>query len=265
MLHVVTSVIYSAGVKINFLRLLTPSWHLERFIGHAIVWHLMRTAVVTGANRGLGAEWVAQLLEDGWRVHAGYRTEPGRLETLACDALSVHQLDVQDRASVGAFANAAPSQVDLLVNNAGVADGRWRNLSEIDDEWALEVLDINAIGPVRVVQALYDKMNHSGLTKVAMISSLMASIDDCHIGRSYAYRASKTALNMFTVAMKKEAIEDDIAFVILHPGWVKTSMGGDRAPVEIPDSVSGMRKVVEELTIDTSGRFIQFDGEHLPW
>ncbi|MDP6188272.1 MAG: hypothetical protein QF699_03010, partial [Candidatus Poseidoniaceae archaeon] len=65
--------------------------------------------------------------------------------------------------------------------------------------------------------------------------------------------------------MKKEAIEDDIAFVILHPGWVKTSMGGDRAPVEIPDSVSGMRKVVEALTIDTSGRFIQFDGEGLPW
>ena len=65
--------------------------------------------------------------------------------------------------------------------------------------------------------------------------------------------------------MKKEAIEDDIAFVILHPGWVKTSMGGDRAPVEIPDSVSGMREVVEDLTTDTSGRFIQFDGEVLPW
>jgi hypothetical protein len=65
--------------------------------------------------------------------------------------------------------------------------------------------------------------------------------------------------------MKKEAIEDDIAFVILHPGWVKTSMGGDRAPVEIPDSVSGMREVVEELTTDTSGKFIQFDGDALPW
>ena len=102
----------------------------------------MRTAVVTGANRGLGAEWVVQLLEDGWRVHAGFRTEPGRLETLACDALSIHQLDVQDRVSVAAFADAAPSQVDLLVNNAGVADGRWRNLSEIDDEWALSLIHI---------------------------------------------------------------------------------------------------------------------------
>ncbi|MBT5727443.1 MAG: SDR family NAD(P)-dependent oxidoreductase, partial [Euryarchaeota archaeon] len=156
-------------------------------------------------------------------------------------------------------------KIDLLVNNAGVADGRWRNISEIDDVWALEVIDINALGPVRVVQALYGKMNHNSLTKVAMVSSLMASIDDCHMGRSYAYRASKTALNMFTVSMKKEAIEDQISFVILHPGWVKTSMGGDRAPVEIPDSVKGMRNVVDALTLETSGRFIQFDGELLPW
>ena len=93
----------------------------------------------------------------------------------------------------------------------------------------------------------------------------MASIDDCHIGRSYAYRASKTALNMFTVSMKKEALEDNIAFVILHPGWVKTDMGGDRAPVEIPDSVSGMMGVLDTRTLENSGEFVQFDGEILPW
>ena len=126
-------------------------------------------------------------------------------------------------------------------------------------------MDINALGPVRVVQALYTKMSHESLTKVAMTSSLMASIDDCHMGRSYAYRASKTALNMFTVAMKKEALEHNISFVILHPGWVKTSMGGDRAPVEMPESVEGMRSVVEGLTLEASGQFIQFDGTHLPW
>ena len=108
-------------------------------------------------------------------------------------------------------------------------------------------------------------MSHGGLTKVAMISSLMASIDDCHMGRSYAYRASKTALNMFTVAMKKEAVEHNISFVILHPGWVKTSMGGDRAPVEIPASIEGMMSVVDGLTLEGSGQFIQYDGEVLPW
>jgi NAD(P)-dependent dehydrogenase (short-subunit alcohol dehydrogenase family) len=108
-------------------------------------------------------------------------------------------------------------------------------------------------------------MSHNSLTKVAMISSLMASIDDCHMGRSYAYRASKTALNMFTVSMKKEALEDNISFVILHPGWVKTDMGGDRAPVEIPESITGMRNVLETRTLENTGEFVQFDGELLPW
>ncbi len=225
----------------------------------------MRVAVVTGANRGLGAEWTHQLLEDGWQVYAGYRSELGRLTTLANENLTTHVLDVQSNDSVQLFAENAPLKIDLLVNNAGVADGRWRNLSEIDDEWALEVLDINALGPVRVVKSLYPKMKHNSLTKIAMISSLMASIDDCHMGRSYAYRASKTALNMFTVSMKKEALEDNISFVILHPGWVKTDMGGDRAPVEIPESVTGMRNVLETRTLENTGEFVQFDGELLPW
>jgi len=225
----------------------------------------MRVAVVTGANRGLGAEWTHQLLEDGWQVYAGYRSELGRLTTLANENLTTHVLDVQSNDSVQLFAENAPLKIDLLVNNAGVADGRWRNLSEIDDKWALEVLDINALGPVRVVKSLYPKMKHNSLTKIARISSLMASIDDCHMGRSYAYRASKTALNMFTVSMKKEALEDNISFVILHPGWVKTDMGGDRAPVEIPESVTGMRNVLETRTLENTGEFVQFDGELLPW
>ena len=225
----------------------------------------MRVAVVTGANRGLGAEWTHQLLEDGWQVYAGYRSELGRLTALSNENLTTHILDVQSNDSVQLFAKNAPLKIDLLVNNAGVADGRWRNLTEIDDEWALEVLNINALGPVRVVKTLYPKMKHNSLTKIAMISSLMASIDDCHMGRSYAYRASKTALNMFTVSMKKEALEDNISFVILHPGWVKTDMGGDRAPVEIPESVTGMRKVLETRTLENTGEFVQFDGELLPW
>jgi len=213
----------------------------------------------------LGAEWTHQLLEDGWQVYAGYRSELGRLTALSNENLTTHVLDVQSNDSVQLFAKNAPLKIDLLVNNAGVADGRWRNLTEIDDEWALEVLNINALGPVRVVKSLYPKMKHNSLTKIAMISSLMASIDDCHMGRSYAYRASKTALNMFTVSMKKEALEDNISFVILHPGWVKTDMGGDRAPVEIPESVTGMRNVLETRTLENTGEFVQFDGELLPW
>ena len=122
----------------------------------------------------------------------------------------------------------------MLINNAGVPDGRWRNIQEIDDEWMLDVLDINSVGPVRMVKHLYPKLQSENLTKVVMISSLMGSIDDCHSGRSYAYRASKTALNMLTVAMKKEGLEDNISYLILHPGWVKPD-GGEHALVGLEE------------------------------
>ena len=225
----------------------------------------MPIAVVTGANRGIGAEWVNQLLEKGWTVYAGYRKNLDKLEHVSDSNLFIYQLDVQSNQSVINFCNQVEGPIDLLVNNAGVGDGRWQKLEDIDDKWSLDVLDINAIGPVRMVQALYGKMSHDKLTKVAMISSLMGSIDDCKSGRSYAYRASKSALNMFTMAMKNEAKQNNITFAILHPGWVKTDMGGSLAPVTMSESVDGMMKVLESQTLENSGRFIQFDGEILPW
>jgi NAD(P)-dependent dehydrogenase (short-subunit alcohol dehydrogenase family) len=225
----------------------------------------MQTAVVTGANRGLGIEWVLRLLDSNWKVYAGYREDSGGLEVIDNKNLIALKVDVSNRASVEEFASNVKDSVDLLINNAGVPDGRWGSLSEMDDEWALEVLNINSLGPVRVVQALYPKMKGGNLTKIAMISSLMGSIDDCQMGRSYAYRASKTALNMFTVAMKKECIEDNISFVIFHPGWVKTRMGGDRAPVEIEESIDGMIRLLENQTLENSGRFIQYDGTEVEW
>ena len=225
----------------------------------------MRTAVVTGASRGIGSEFVARLLEDGWKVYAGYRSEKHRLELIDSQNLVCHRLDVTDNESVRGFCENITGNIDLLINNAGVPDGRWRNISEIDDEWVLQVLDINSVGPVRMVRELYNKMNHDSLTTVAMISSLMGSIDDCHSGRSYAYRASKTALNMFSVAMKKESLEDNISFLILHPGWVKTRMGGENAPVELTESVDGMLNLIDNHTLEDSGRFVQYDGVDLPW
>ena len=225
----------------------------------------MRTAVVTGASRGIGSEFVARLLEDGWKVYAGYRSEKHRLELIDSQNLVCHRLDVTDNESVRGFCKKITGNVDLLINNAGVPDGRWRNISEIDDEWVLQVLDINSVGPVRMVRELYNKMNHDSLTTVAMISSLMGSIDDCHSGRSYAYRASKTALNMLTVAMKKEGLEDNISYLILHPGWVKTRMGGEHALVGLEESVSGMMQLIENHNIDNSGVFLQYDGVELPW
>ena len=225
----------------------------------------MRTAVVTGASRGIGSEFVVRLLEDGWRVYAGYRSDMHRLDLIDNDNLFCHKLDVTSNDSIKKFADNIDSNIDLLINNAGVPDGRWRNIKEIDDQWMLEVLDINSVGPVRMVKEFYDKMSHESVTTIAMISSLMGSIDDCHSGRSYAYRASKTALNMLSVAMKKEALQDNISFLILHPGWVKTRMGGEHAPVELGESVEGMLELIYSHSLDDSGRFVQYDGVDLPW
>ena len=225
----------------------------------------MKTAVITGASRGIGSEFVVRLLNEGWRVYAGYRQEKHRLDLLDNENLFTYQLDVTDNDSIESFTNNVEHHIDLLINNAGVPDGRWRNIKEIDDEWALEVININSLGPVRLVRSLYEKMGGNSLSTVVMISSLMGSIDDCHSGRSYAYRASKTALNMFTVAMKKEALEDNISFLILHPGWVKTRMGGENAPVEMDTSVDGMMELIGEHTLENSGRFVQYDGVDLPW
>ena len=222
----------------------------------------MPTAVVTGANRGIGLEWVKQLLDKGWVVHAGYRTDEGGLS--GTDA-HLHQLDVASNESVKAFADMLPERVDLLVNNAGVADGRWQSIVEIDHAHILEVLDINSVGPVRMTQALLSRLGGEKMSTIAMVSSLMGSVEDCISGKSYAYRASKSALNMFSTAMKNELRDANISVVILHPGWVQTDMGGPNATVTPLDSIAGMIQRVEEQTLEMSGRFVQYDGEALPW
>ena len=222
----------------------------------------MPTAVVTGANRGIGLEWVRQLLDKGWDVHAGYRTDEGGLSGTSAHH---HQLDVTSKESVEAFAASLPDRVDLLVNNAGVADGRWRSIEDIDHEQVLKVLDINSVGPVRVTQALLSRLGGDEMSTIAMVSSLMGSVEDCASGKSYAYRASKSALNMFSAAMKNELQDDNISVVILHPGWVQTDMGGPNATVTPLDSIAGMIQRVEEQTLELSGRFVQYDGESLPW
>ena len=225
----------------------------------------MRTAIVTGASRGIGSEFVVRLLQDGWRVYAGYRSDMHRLELIEDENLFCYELDVTVNESIRKFAERVEYPVDLLINNAGVPDGRWRSIKEIDDAWMLEVIDINSVGPVRMVKAFYDKMAHENLATVVMISSLMGSIDDCQSGKSYAYRASKSALNMLSVAMKKESLQDNISFLILHPGWVKTRMGGEHAPVELDDSVNGMMELIYDHSLTDSGRFVQYDGVDLPW
>ncbi|MGY8755681.1 MAG: SDR family oxidoreductase [Candidatus Poseidoniales archaeon] len=222
----------------------------------------MKTALVTGANRGIGLELTMQLLDSGYNVHATYRSNKGGLDEINNSALSIHQMDVRNKEDISVVIQSINS-LDLLINNAGIADGRWQSISEIDMEHALEVMNVNAVAPVLVTQQALPKL--SNRSKVVMVSSLMGSISDCQSGRSYAYRASKTALNMFAMAMKNELEEMGASLLIIHPGWVETDMGGPNAPLSKGESVRGIMQRIAEQNMPMSGRFVQFDGTPIEW
>ena len=226
----------------------------------------MATWVITGANRGLGLEFAKQLIAEGHTIIAGVRNP----ETMGFhhEQMIVYQLDVASTVSVETFAKnvrSSVSSIDVLVNNAGRMDGRWQSLEEVDPDLSLEVLNVNTIGPLRVSQALWPLLQGEKPTKVANISSLMGSIDDCMSGRSYAYRTSKTGLNMITKILAVEGQPDNITVTSYHPGWAKTDMGGERAPVPVSVSVQGLIGLIQEQTADRSGRFFEYTGEELPW
>jgi len=223
----------------------------------------MKSVVITGGNRGIGLELCKQFLAKGNRVFATYRSNMGGLKDIQNPNLSTFKLDVRDATDVQSFASSIDGSVDVLINNAGVADGRWQSISEIDMKHAMEVIEVNSIAPVLVTQKFENKLK-SG-SKVVMMSSLMGSISDCMSGRSYAYRASKTALNMFSMAMKNELEYQGISILIMHPGWVETDMGGPNAPLSVEESVTGIIERIEEQTLELTGRYVQFDGTPIEW
>ena len=226
----------------------------------------MATWVVTGANRGIGLEFAKQLLAEGHSVIAGVRS----LESMkfSHEKMSILQLDVSSTSSVREFAENVKSMsqsIDILVNNAGRMDGRWQSLEDVDPEVSLEVLNVNTIGPLRVSQVLWPLLQASNKGKIANISSLMGSIDDCMSGRSYAYRTSKTGLNMITKILAVEGKDHNITVTAYHPGWAKTDMGGERAPVPVSVSVKGLIGLIHKQDIAQSGRFFEYTGDELPW
>ena len=226
----------------------------------------MATWIITGGNRGIGKEFIHQLLSKNHTIITGVRN-PEQMD-IEHELLSIFKLDVSDSQSVLEFAQSVlqqTNQVDVLVNNAGRMDGRWQTIGEVDPDVSLEVLNVNTIGPLRVTQALWPLLEKTSNSKVANISSLMGSIDDCLSGRSYAYRTSKTGLNMITKILSVEGRDTDVSVSCYHPGWVQTDMGGERAPVQAHESVEGLIGLIEMQDGERSGRFFEYTGVELPW
>jgi NAD(P)-dependent dehydrogenase (short-subunit alcohol dehydrogenase family) len=230
----------------------------------------MPTMLVTGANRGIGREFVRQFAEDGWRIHAACRkpAEAAALHDLAkrhAGRVSVEALDVTDGESVKALARKLDGvALDLLLNNAGVYGGRGQELGAIDYSVWAGVLDTNVVGPMRVTEAFLDHLLRGERKLLVSISSRMGSIAESG-GGSYLYRASKAALNMCNRNWSLALGPKGVACIVLHPGWVKTDMGGAAAAVAPEASVAGMRKLIAGFGPKDNGKFYDFEGKPIAW
>ncbi len=243
----------------------------------------MPTVLITGAGRGLGLEMARQYLADGWQVIACARS-PDRcpdLHALAGQAnkpgaqLEIAALDVTDHAAIDALAEKMRGRpIDVLLNSAGtmgagnfaaqgITFGKF-GASDFKD-WE-QTLRINVIGPMKMAEAFVAHVAQSEQKKIVSLTSILGSMTKNTIGGLYAYRASKAALNavMHSLAIDLGRKYQIIAIPI-HPGWVRTDMGGARADIDAVTSVSGMRAVIAGLDLAKAGRYWMYNGDELPW
>jgi NAD(P)-dependent dehydrogenase (short-subunit alcohol dehydrogenase family) len=231
----------------------------------------MPAVLITGANRGLGLEFARQYLADGWQVFATCRdpASAGELQRLARDSsgkLTIVAMDVTEAASIRKAAIRLEGvAIDLVINSAGIVGVSGQRPGNIDyASWA-RVLDVNTMGPLRVLEAFLDHIARSERRLVVTITSGMGSIGDNTTGGSIAYRTSKAAVNM---VMRSAAIDlgpRGIVCVVVNPGWVKTDMGGPGATLTPQESVTALRRLIETLGPINSGKFYHYDGSEYPW
>ncbi|MCW3797704.1 SDR family oxidoreductase [Sphingomonas sp. BN140010] len=216
----------------------------------------MPRVLVTGVNRGLGLEFVRQFAADGWDVVGTVRTDAGEARELGAE---VRQLDMSDLGAVAAFDLDGP--LDLLVANAGTYGPRDATTSDEAREW-LDTFAVNTVAPYLLAQRVAENVRQCG-GKLIAVSTRMGSLEDNSGGGFLAYRSSKTALNMAwrTLALANR----DVACAVLHPGWVQTRMGGANAPVQPRESIAGMRRVIDGLSLEDWGEFFDYRGERVPW
>jgi NAD(P)-dependent dehydrogenase (short-subunit alcohol dehydrogenase family) len=219
----------------------------------------MPTVLIAGANRGIGLELARQYGVEGWTV-IGTAREAGRAEALRATGARVLPLDVADPASIAALGEAVGREpVDLLIASAGVY-----GQNSLDPESWAHVIRVNAIGPTLLAESLRRNVGASKLKRMFAITSGMGSIAETG-GGHIPYRTSKAALNMAWRNLSIDYARDGIAVAVINPGWVKTDMGGPNAAITPEQSVSGMRRIIDALSVADSGRFLSWDGREYPW
>lgn len=237
------------------------------------------SVLITGANRGLGLELTRQYSAEGWRVYACARRPEaaGELTDLAAVSggrVTLHAMDLLDHASIERVARELDgAAIDVLLNVAGTM-GRVdfaregvgaMPLGATDYEDFLETLRVNVLAPLKVIECFVSHVERGAQKKIVTLSSIVGSIASNGSGGLYSYRASKAAVNALMKSLAIDLGKRGIIALPMHPGWVRTDMGGPRAPLDAPTSCAGLRRVIAGLTAADAGRFLQYDGQELPW
>ncbi|HEY8037414.1 MAG TPA: SDR family oxidoreductase [Methylobacter sp.] len=231
----------------------------------------MATVLITGANRGLGLEFCRQYAEQGWHVIACARNPDDAfdLNNLAGhhSNIQLETLDVSELEQIDALSRKlADLAIDVLINNAGIyADNKNNGFGHFDYQAWTNSLLINAQAPVKMTEAFLPHIKKSDKKLIIAISSLMGSMADNDSGGSVFYRSSKAALNAAMKCLAIELKDQSVGVLIFHPGWVKTDMGGPNALINAGPSISGMRTLIENFSLDQSGSFVKYDGTPMPW
>jgi NAD(P)-dependent dehydrogenase (short-subunit alcohol dehydrogenase family) len=236
----------------------------------------MPTVLITGANRGLGLELTRQYCADGWNVIATARDPASSPELQVLDkqhpSLNVHVLDVGDFAAVDTLARELKGRpIDVLLNNAGVFGPKAKaendprqEFGHMDyDMWA-GLFRTNTMAPMKMAEAFIDNVTASAQKKIVTITSSVGSITRAE-GRTIAYRTSKAAANMLMRNLSFDLKSRGVITAAFCPGWVKTRMGGEAAPLEAPEAMASLRGVIANLSPENSGQFWLYNGESIPW
>ena len=232
----------------------------------------MNCVLITGANRGLGLELVQQFTGRGDRVFAGCRSPekafslkelvenfPGQVTILPLDA--ANQWSIEKSLEL---VEAEVDALDILINNAAIHLGD-EPLSEVRADVLLKTLQINAIGALLIAQKFTGLLKKGQCPKLINISSRGGSISLMDHFRGYSYSGSKATMNMYTRCLSLDPETEGITFIALHPGWVRTDMGGPNGHLSTTESAEGVLQVIKVLTPEDNGKFFSWEGKEFPW
>lgn len=222
--------------------------------------------LITGANRGLGFYLAEAALKKGHRVYATKRSSEGELAALKeqySDQLRIITLDVQDEATIKQAAEQMKQNqetLDVIINNAAILNEREKTIEELDIEASAVALDINVLGPMRIVKHFLPLIKKRDTASIVNISSDAGSLTNAYAG-DYPYGISKAALNMFSEKLQAYLNEEGVQIFSIHPGWMRTDMGGEAAALDPAESAEKIiRLALREKRIESQFTYMDRDG-----